>query len=792
MKTFGRSTLLGLVVGMLAAVPMAAAGPADAFLSEQAGFGRAMVVNGDQVIVGEGANTLRPGIVYFYEKQGGSWVETAQLRAPDAENGDGFGAALATDGDVLLVSGSKGVYGFTRSENGWAPAGMIEAPEGEQTGFGTALALSGTTAFVGAPGLDERTGAVHVFEWADGAWSMTGELTAPEAEAGDIFGATLTHDGTHLFVGAPFRDNRRGTVFAFRDEMGTWTSVAELTSDLVSRNDQFGAALAVRDGMVAVGAPAHGQTGAVFTFRLGEDGPEFARRLVAFDGAPRTGFGAAVALGAESVWIGAPGYGRGVGATYVFDMDEAEIATVRKILPPEDMDGRVQLGGVIAPGDGFVALAAPGSDSGAGTVVIYEGADDLWSAVASVESPPEGFDPVRGEEVACADGSAVAWECSEVDLVSFVPVDELAGMGGGRGLRTNDNWGWQDPETGKLYALVGMTDRASFIDITDPLNPIVVGTLPMTEGANGSAWRDLKTYENHVYIVSDGAGQHGMQVFDLTRLRDFDGGEPVVFDADALYTNVASVHNIVINEDTGFAYAVGSGGGGETCGGGLHMIDIRDPKNPTFAGCFADPETGRASTGYTHDAQCVTYEGPDGDHQGREICFGANETALSIADVTDKENPVALSRASYPSVAYSHQGWLTEDQRFFYMNDELDEIQGSAPQTRTLVWDVSDLDDPQLVAEHMGTTPASDHNLYVVGNLMYQSNYKSGLRILDVSDPASPQEIAYFDTVPYGDNSAGTSGSWSNYPFFENGVVIVTSGNEGLFLVRPTVRSTVF
>jgi choice-of-anchor B domain-containing protein len=265
-----------------------------------------------------------------------------------------------------------------------------------------------------------------------------------------------------------------------------------------------------------------------------------------------------------------------------------------------------------------------------------------------------------------------------------------------------------------------------------------------------------------------------------------------VFDADAHYTEIASAHNIVINEDTGFAFSVGSSSGGTTCGGGLHIIDVRNPKNPTFAGCFSDAQTGRAGTGYTHDAQCVTYAGPDEDYVGREICFGANETALSIADVTDKENTVALSRASYPSVGYSHQGWLSEDQQWFFMNDELDELNGLVDRTRTIIWDVSDLDDPQLVAEHLGEEESSDHNLYVVGNLMYQSNYQSGLRILDIEDPANPVEVAYFDTVPYGDNGAGFGGSWSNFPFFDNGLVIVTSGNEGLFLVRPTIRRTVF
>jgi choice-of-anchor B domain-containing protein len=304
----------------------------------------------------------------------------------------------------------------------------------------------------------------------------------------------------------------------------------------------------------------------------------------------------------------------------------------------------------------------------------------------------------------------------------------------------------------------------------------------MTPGARAAAWRDMKVYKDHVYIVSDGAGEHGMQVFDLTRLRNLQ--QPQTFEPDALYRRINSAHNIVINEETGFAYAVGASSGGETCGGGLHMINIQDPKNPQFAGCFADGQTGRAATGYSHDAQCVVYNGPDADYAGREICLGSNETALSIADVTDKTSPKAVARASYPNVGYSHQGWFDDEQRYFFMDDELDELQGLTPRTRTIIWDLSDLDDPQVVGEFLGTSPASDHNLYIRDNTMYQSNYQAGLRVIDISDPRNPQEVGYFDTVPYGQNSAGFGGSWSNYPFFPSGSIAVTSGAEGLFIVK--------
>ena len=200
---------------------------------------------------------------------------------------------------------------------------------------------------------------------------------------------------------------------------------------------------------------------------------------------------------------------------------------------------------------------------------------------------------------------------------------------------------------------------------------VYLGDLPKTFTANQSIWRDIKVYKDDAFIVSDGAGAHHMQIFDLTQLRCL--LEPQVFTETALYKGIYSSHNLIINEEIGYAYAAGSDSGGETFGGALHMIDIQDPLNPVFAGCFADMRTGGRGTGATHDAQCVTCNGLDQAYKGREICFSSNGDALSIADLTDKDAPVALSVARYPNVAYTHQGGLTEDHRYFYLNDEGDE-----------------------------------------------------------------------------------------------------------------------
>ena len=381
---------------------------------------------------------------------------------------------------------------------------------------------------------------------------------------------------------------------------------------------------------------------------------------------------------------------------------------------------------------------------------------------------------VIGQPVACTQGTAVGFACNNVDLMAFLPLDDL-----GDADRLNDLWGWTDPETDKEYALVGHLRGTAFIDVSDPANPVWLGTLPSHTAS--SIWRDVKTYAGNAYVVAE-ARFHGVQVFDLTQLREVTD-PPVVFDETAHYDGVGKAHNIVVNEETGFAYVVGANSNGETCGGGLHMLDLRE--HPTFAGCFSED-------GYTHDAQCVVYHGPDADHQGREICLAANVNTITLVDVTDKTAPALLSRTGYPNVAYAHQGWLTEDHRYFLLDDEQDEnaYPEAVPTTRTLIWDVIDLDDPQLLSEYFGPTDAIDHNLYVVGDYVFQANFTAGLRILDISDVAHPVEVGFFDTVP-GNDEARIEGVWGVYPFFDSGTVVVSSIGEGVFVLKPTLTRTV-
>jgi len=368
----------------------------------------------------------------------------------------------------------------------------------------------------------------------------------------------------------------------------------------------------------------------------------------------------------------------------------------------------------------------------------------------------------------CIEGFSDGFPCQGIALAGWV---ELPSIGGGTG---SDNWGWRDPGSGRLFALMGRSNGVAFVEVTDPENPVYVGNLPRPAGVQNSVWTDMKTYKDHAFIVADSVIGQGMQVFDLRNLVDEQTRPPQTFSALTRYDGFDEAHNIAINPATGFAYTVG----GESCNGGLHMVDIRDPANPAFAGCFSED-------GYTHDVKCVVYEGPDARFQGREICFASNEDTVTVVDVTDKSAPEMLGRHSYARRGYTHQGWLTDDQRYFVLNDELDETSHDLAGTRTLVLDLERLDASDPAAEFIADGLSIDHNLYVVRDYVFQANYKRGLRVLKINDPATADfsEVAYFDTFPESDGN-GFSGAWNVFPFFANDLLLVSDFNRGLFVVR--------
>jgi choice-of-anchor B domain-containing protein len=395
-------------------------------------------------------------------------------------------------------------------------------------------------------------------------------------------------------------------------------------------------------------------------------------------------------------------------------------------------------------------------------------------------SSPAG--PVQNE-IPCEAGMAGIYPCDQVDFLSFLGLDEL---GTGNGFTAANLWGWTDPQTDKEYVLLGMTDTLAILDVSDPVNPVQVGHLPNQTSAFPDKYRDVKVYGNYAYIIADQFSNHGMQVFDLTQVRN-NSGE---FTATAHFDGFGNAHNLFINEDTGYAYVVRTTdpSGPDPCGGSVYMVDLSNPLAPAFAGCFAEDQ-GPAS-----DSMCVLYDGPDVAFQGREICIIASDDNIIVGDVTDKANPTLLADLTYDDATRAHLAWFTEDHQYFVSADMNDEI-ATGNNTRIFLWDITQVAAPTLVGIYEGDSPASDHNVWVAGDYAYIGNFRAGMRILDLSDIAGTTmtnvtvfEAAYFDMYPADDNTGHMGGAWAIYPYFGSGIAAVSEREAGLYLLRPNLE----
>ncbi|KAH7376674.1 hypothetical protein B0T11DRAFT_304022 [Plectosphaerella cucumerina] len=387
----------------------------------------------------------------------------------------------------------------------------------------------------------------------------------------------------------------------------------------------------------------------------------------------------------------------------------------------------------------------------------------------------------------CANGTAGEYKCHNVDLKGFLRHQDMQS----RTRVGNDVWGWVGG--GREFGLVGQSDGTAFVEVLEDGSLQYIGRLNTQTVA--SSWRDIKVIGNFAYIGSE-APDHGLQIFDLRKLLSVDPANPVTFsnrnDLTAHFTGFGSSHNIVANEETNTVFAVGTATH-LSCRGGLWMIDVSNPARPQDAGCVNQD-------GYVHDAQCVIYNGPMRQYHGKEICFNYNEDTLTIVDITRRALPVQLSRTTYVGATYTHQGWLaTDDHRYLLLDDELDEQEANGEasdgHTTTYVVDITDLTWPVFRGVYKSPVRSIDHNQYIIDGIAYQSNYGSGLRIVDVSSitdddsGAGFEEIAYFDVRPEDDGAPGGgevtfNGAWSVYPYLPSGHLLVNSIERGLFSLK--------
>ncbi|MEE2681852.1 MAG: choice-of-anchor B family protein [Planctomycetota bacterium] len=357
---------------------------------------------------------------------------------------------------------------------------------------------------------------------------------------------------------------------------------------------------------------------------------------------------------------------------------------------------------------------------------------------------------------------AGGFDADGLELAANLTMGEL---GGGEGA---DLWGYTSP-SGREYALMTTTLGTNFVEITNPGNPQVLDFL---SGPN-CLWRDVKVFEDHCYIVSDCGG--GIQVVSLANI---DSGQVTLVNT-VTSGGTTNTHNIAMDPVTGL---IARCGGGNNVG--LRFYDASANKaNPPFVGEWTPI--------YVHDAQLRTFT--SGPFAGQTLAFccggmgnGSGSTRVAVVNVTNPGNPVLLGEEFYPGSAYCHQGWLSEDNRTFYVNDEL--YSGSSS---TFIFDLTDPTNPTFVNRYTNGLGSSCHNCYTKGDLLFAANYRSGLRVFDISDRFNPTEVSYFDTYPE-NNGGGFNGAWSVYPYFDSGTLIISDIERGLFVLSGDFVSVGF
>lgn len=323
----------------------------------------------------------------------------------------------------------------------------------------------------------------------------------------------------------------------------------------------------------------------------------------------------------------------------------------------------------------------------------------------------------------------------------------------------NEIWGFA--KDGREYAIVGSASYIHFFDVTIPTIPFLLDEFP---GGDTTIWRDIKTYGNYAYAVSDDT-EEGMMIFDLSNLP---ASVSLVSQSD---TYLKSAHNLFVDEPNGRLYVAGS----NTVNNGLIVLDIgSNPTNPDLIG-------NDTLIDYVHDVYV---------RDNIAYCSHGN-TGYAVWDYADPAEPIL--KATLTTNGYNHSSWVSDDGTFAIFAEEV-------PRGLPLgIADLTNLDNgfmevdayfqfPLITTDDHFNTP---HNPFILGNYAIVSYYEDGVQVIDLTDPSNPVFAGYFDTFPNNNNYQGYFGCWGVYPYLPSGNIIATDRKYGLHVLRFTGGSLV-
>lgn len=382
-----------------------------------AGFGASVAISGDTVLVGaprDATDGYHQGSASVFVRNGTTWTEQARLVASDGAYQDGFGSAVALDGDTALVTApgeADAAYVFVRSGSTWSEQAKL-VPSTPSSPFGVAAALSGDTALIK---VGQTTGGVHAFVRTGSTWSEQQIITLPFGEIYNGSAGSVALDGDTAVIGAADHDvtanGYEGGAYVFSRSGAVWSQDQLLTASDATLDARFGWSVAIRGDAIVVGASGERGIqspvrGAAYVFaRTGSSWTEQAK-LVASDGENFDRYGASVALDGDRAIVGAPTDSESVqnsnlGSAYVYERSGTAWLETQKLLAMDGLEDD-RLGVSVAMSGDTAVLGAPGVDVGSDE-------DQGVAYVFSRDKLADGDPCVDGNE--CASGACSAGVC---------------------------------------------------------------------------------------------------------------------------------------------------------------------------------------------------------------------------------------------------------------------------------------------------------------------------------------------------------------------------------------------
>lgn len=348
-----------------------------------------------------------------------------------------------------------------------------------------------------------------------------------------------------------------------------------------------------------------------------------------------------------------------------------------------------------------------------------------------------------------------------VNLLSHI--DPEKDNTGNDGRKYSGCWGWFQNSTNKEYAIVGTSSKTYFIDVTNPQNPVIKDSVMAAHA--GCTWREIKTYQNYCYIVSDDAPPNSFQIVDMQYLPD---SVHVVYNGNSYFERC---HTIFI--DNGHLYC---GGPTPAGGGGTENLRVYSLATPTAPVLLRKLSQDVPSITYVHDMFV----------RNDTVYASCGGQGLFILKFNSTANTFSLMQSfvNYPYNGYNHSSWQTDNRKTMVFADE---VPAGLP---AKVIDVSDFNNISLVDTIRSHVGATAHNPYIMNNKWcWISSYQDGIYLYDISNPSHTTIHGFFDTQPqHGTNdnfsTSAYRGNWGAYPYLPSKIIIACDMQNGIFILE--------